>query len=98
MPSGCTVSQIPESQKPLINTAVFDNYEYFDSLNPGSPMFRGVICKGCGFKTMEPDEDDRCPGCSLVTCKSCGEQHAKSTMHNYAGREICTGCYQYEIA
>lgn len=71
--------------------------ENFDQTNPGSPFFKGVECTSCGETTFNPDEDNRCPSCHLVKCKSCETKVPQSTLKSWAGRMICTGCYEYEF-
>lgn len=74
------------------------NYEQYksgmdDTLNPGSPHFKGSDCENCGNNTYQSDEEGYCEKCHRVKCAFCGElKYSKDTKTTEGKRVICSDC------
>ena len=67
-----------------------------DTLNPGSPHFKGSDCQNCGNNTYQADDEGFCEKCHREKCAFCGELVNHRAMElTEAGRNICTDCIHH---
>ena len=68
----------------------------YDPTDKNSPTYKGDLCLRCLEHSFLLNEVGLCPNCADRNCKSCGEMHPPHELIKFAGRKICSECFEYE--